>query len=118
MILGNMVFEAKIIEKRRLPVVQASHHAAFSLELLFRWNHASPINTSIFDATTPILCAIAALFATGRFHRNSTLMQRAASCGFHISQNGGRGAVYKGMYLIGTKGKQRLDPCPRKHRDR
>jgi hypothetical protein len=66
-----VVFEAKVIEQRLLPVIQAPHHVVFPPRLFLRGNHGSPINTRIFDTLASVPCAVAAFFAAGLFHRNS-----------------------------------------------
>src|SRR5580658_8746668 len=74
MIVGHMVFEAEVIEKRLLPVVQAPHHVVFPRDLFLRGNHRRSIKTTIFSTSASVKSAVAVLSAAGLFHRNSRLL--------------------------------------------
>src|ERR1700730_14442614 len=67
MIVRNMIFEAEIIEQRRFPSFQTSHHGAFLPRLFLRGNHRRQIKTTIFSASASALCTDVVLFCNGTF---------------------------------------------------
>src|ERR1700730_12860061 len=83
MIVRNMIFEAEIIEQRRFPSFQTSHHGAFLPRLFLRGNHRRQIKTTIFSASASALCTDVVLFCNGTF---SPTFKIFAHCGLPLSQ--------------------------------